>query len=152
VNSQRIVVLSAGFLLAIGFGLPALAGVPPQTCDATIEINAFRGGSPTVSVGSVKNVTAKARLQKGTGPADQTLNNTTVTIDAMDASGVVDSQSASGVTLVVGKGGQGAKLGLNISRCDGGSIDFFATFTGTSSTNGEECTATTERPLTKTCN
>lgn len=149
-KGNRVVALTAGLALAIGLAAPAFAG-DTATCDATIEINALRGGSPAVSVPDTKNITAKARILKGTGPADQTVDDTTLTIEAYDASGLVDSQTSGKVlTLVVGKGGQGDKLGMIIDRCDGGVIDFYATFTGTDSVGGGECSATSDA-LRKTC-
>lgn len=129
------------------------AGVVAPPCDATIEINAFRGGSPTVGVPGTKNITSKARIAKGTGPGDQTLNNTTLTIEAFEGATLVDSQtSPDNLTLVVGKGGQGDKLTLTVGAgdCTSGSIDFFSRFTGTSSTNGSSCT-TTSSALNKIC-
>jgi hypothetical protein len=125
---------------------------PPPPCDATIEINALRGGSPNVGVPGTKNITAKALLQKGTGPTDQTLNNTSLIIEAFDGAVLVDSQmSPDLLTLVLGKGGQGDKLTMSVSQCDSGFIDFFATFTGETSTNGSICSETS-RMLRKTCN
>lgn len=124
---------------------------PPAECDATIEINALRGGSGTVNVPGTKDITAKARLVKGTGPADQTLDDTTLQIDAYDGAALVDSQMSSVLlTLVIGKGGDGDKLTMTIPSCTSGFIDFFATFTGTSSTNGSTCSETSHM-LRKTC-
>ena len=106
-----------------------------------------------MGVPGTKNITAKARIQKGTGPVGQTLNNTTLQIDAFDGAVLVDSQTSPGLTLVIGKGSQGDKLTMTIDagECTTGFIGFFATFTGTSSTNGTTCTAT-RGPLNKTCN
>jgi hypothetical protein len=136
--------------MGVGLAANVQAGTPPVLCDVTIEINALRGGSPTVGVPGTKNITSKARIAKGTGPGDQTLDNTTLTIEAFDGATMIDSKSASGITLVVGKGGQGAKLTMDVNQCNSGSIDFFATFTGTSSTNGSTCTQTSAA-LSKTC-
>jgi hypothetical protein len=146
-----MVLCFAGFPVSETWG-----GPPPPPCDATIDINALRGGSPTVSVGGTKKITSKARLQKGTGPADQTLNDTSLIIEAFDGPVLVDSQmSPDLLTLVLGKGGQGDTLTMTITQCDSGFIDFFATFTGTTSTTPAEnpavCTETS-RMLRKTCN
>ena len=130
----------------------ARSGSPGPECDATIVIKSIRGGGPTVTTGGFRNVTAKALLQKGTGPTDQTLDNTTLIIEAFDAGHLVDSKmSPDLLTLVLGKGGQGDKLNMRIQSCDSGFIDFVATFTGTSSTNGSICSETS-RMLRKTCN
>jgi hypothetical protein len=137
--------------MGVGLAANLQAGAPPVTCDVTIEINAVRGGSPTVGVPGTKNITAKARIAKGTGPGDQTLNNTTLTIEAFDGAALRDTQvSPDNITLVVGKGGQGDKLTMNVDTCNSGNIDFIATFEGTSSTNGSTCTQQSE-PLTKRC-
>jgi hypothetical protein len=136
--------------MGVGLAANVQAGAPPVLCDVTIEINALRGGSPTVGVPGTKNITSKARIAKGTGPGDQTLDNTTLTIEAFDGAALIDSQSSGGITLVVGKGGQGDKLTMNVNQCNSGSIDFFATFSGTSSTNGSTCTLTSGA-LNKTC-
>jgi hypothetical protein len=134
--------------------LSAARGGEPIECDATIEIKALRGGSPTVHIPGTKNITAKALLQKGTGPADQTLDDTTLIIEAFNGEKLLDTQISSKLlTLVMGKGGQGDKLTMTIGGqgCRTlGYIDFYATFTGTSSTNGATCTHTS-RPLRKEC-
>jgi hypothetical protein len=131
--------------------LSAATAGPPVVCDVTIEINALRGGSPTVNVPGTKNITAKARIQKGTGPADQTLDNTSLIIEAFDGATLLDTQiSPDLLTLILGRGGQGDKLTMTVNECASGFIDFFATFTGTSSTNGATCTETS-RPLRKQC-
>ena len=122
----------------------------PVSCDFMIEINSLRGGSPTVTVNKTKNITAKARIAKGTARPDTTID-VTLQIDAVVGGTVVDTQSSS-VRLEVGKGGQGDKLGMLIKRRDcnpGDSIDFVATFFGTD-VGGDLCEAT--RRITKTCN
>ena len=132
--------------------LAVTSGTPP-VCDVTIEVSTLRGGSPFVNVPSTKNITAKARIQKGTGPADQTLDNTSLMIEAFDGATLVDTQiSPDLLTLVIGKGGQGDKLTMTVDSfaCASGFIDFFATFTGTSSTTGATCTETS-RLLRKEC-
>ena len=152
-----VVNLRNGLLLGLLRGCVAwpvseTRGGPPVVCDSTIEIKALRGGSPTVGVPGTKDITSKARLQKGTGPADQTLIDTSLIIEAFDGAVLVDSQmSPDLLTLIVGRGGQGDKLRMTINQCNSGFIDFFATFTGTSSTNGAICSETS-RMLRKNCN
>ena len=142
-----VMVLCCAALLPLSV---ARAG-PPIECDVTIEINALRGQGPTVNVPGTRNITAKARIQKGTGPADQTLDNTSLMIEAFDGATLIDTQiSPNLLTLIMGKGGQGDKLNMTVDECVSGFIDFFATFTGTSSTNGGTCTLTS-RPLRKEC-
>ena len=131
--------------------LSAARGGPPIECDVTIEINALRGQGPTVTVPGSRNITAKARIQKGTGPANQTLDDTSLIIEAFDGATLIDTQiSPNLLTLILGRGGQGDKLRMTVNECVSGFIDFFATFTGTSSTNGGTCTETS-RPLRKEC-
>ena len=108
------------------------------------------GGSPSVTANTTKNISAKARIAKGTATTDTTID-TTLQIDAVVGGTVVDTQSSS-VRLEVGKGGQGDKLGMLIKRGDckpRESIDFVATFFGTDA-GGDLCEAT--RRITKTCN
>ena len=130
----------------------AAKGGGPIVCDATIVVKSIRGGSPTVSVPGTKNITAKALLQKGTGPADQTIDNTTLIIEAFDGANLVGSDmSPKLLTLVMGQGGRGDRVTVTVNECLSGFIDFQATFTGTSSSNGGVCTKTS-RVLRKTCN
>ena len=130
----------------------AARGGGPILCDATIVVKSIRGGSQTVSVPGTKNITAKALLQKGTGPATQTLDNTSLIIEALDGANLVGSAiSPKLLTLVMGKGGQGDKVTVPVTECLSGFIDFQATFTGTSSSNGGICTISS-RLLRKTCN
>ncbi len=131
----------------------AARGGGPILCDATIVIKSIRGGSQTVSVPGTKNITAKALLQKGTGPAGQTLDNTSLIIEAFDGANLVGSDmSPKLLTLVMGQGGRGDRVPVTVSgECESGFIDFRATFTGTSSSNGWICTETS-RVLQKTCN
>jgi hypothetical protein len=121
----------------------------PCICDFSIDINALRGGSPTVTVGSTKDITAKARIAKGSAPPDTTVD-TTLRIDAIDGSEVIDSQSSGPIQLEVGKGGDGDKLTMNINQCNSGSIAFKATFFNPDAICGVQCGAT--RTITKTCN
>ena len=99
-----------------------------------IEINALRAGGKTIvtSPNDTTKVTAKARILKGTAESGTTIE-ATLTIEASDASGVMSSASEGPITLGVGKGGKGAKLSMAIPRCNGGFIDFVATFLGTDS-------------------
>ncbi len=116
-------------------------------CDFAIEINALRGGSPTVSVNSTKEITAKARIAKGTA-VDGTAIDTELRIDAIDGGQIIDTQSSWPIRLGVGKGGQGDKLSMNIPQCNSGSIDFEATFSGQDA-DGDLCKQT--RRITKVC-
>ena len=131
--------------------LSAAKGGSEIDCDVTIQIKAIRGGGPTVTVPGTRNITSKALIQKGTGPADQTLDNTSLIIEAFDGATLIDTQiSPNLLTLIIGKGGQGDKLTMTVNQCVSGSIDFFATFTGTSSSNGTICSETS-RVLRKEC-
>jgi len=120
---------------------------PPPLCDFAIEINALRGGSPTVTVNSTKNITAKARIAKGTA-VDGTTIETQLRIDAIDDGQVIDTQLSGPIRLGIGKGGKGDKLSMNIPQCNSGSIDFEATFHGLDA-DADSCTAT--RRITKVC-
>jgi len=119
----------------------------PEPCDIVIEINALRGGSPTAIIGSTKDITARARIAKGTA-VEGTTFDTTLQIDAFDGSELIDSQSSGPIRLEIGKGGQGDTLGMNIDQCNSGSIHFKGTFFGTY--RGARCEAS--RTITKTCN
>jgi hypothetical protein len=144
---QRTLSCITGVLIAVGFAaFQASAGTGPD-CPFLIEINALRGGSPTVTVNSTKNVTAKARIVKGTAP-DGTIIDTTLRIETIDGGTVIDTQTSSPIRLGVGKGGKGDKLGMNVPSCDNpqGVIVFEATFTGIENIL---CKAT--RRITKTC-
>jgi hypothetical protein len=111
-----------------------------------IEINALRAGARLVTAGPNQetNVTAKARILKGTAVSGTTID-TTLTIEAIDGEDVISTNSAKSITLVVGKGGQGAKLSLDIPRCNSGFIKFVATFSG-EDVDGEDCRGTRELP------
>jgi hypothetical protein len=120
-------------------------------CWLEIEINALRGGSPTVTSGGTKDITAKARIMKGTVPLDATVDDTTLTITSYVGPLQVDQKASGPLTLVVGKGGTGDKLTMDVPVCaPGQTIDYVAHFSGTASTNGELCEATSGR-LRKTC-
>ncbi len=123
------------------------AGTP---VDMEIEVNALRAGGKTVSAGAnqSKDVSAKARIRKGTALAGTTIV-TTLVIEAEDATGVMDTKTAFPITLGVGKGGKGDRLNMRIPRCDGGFVTFVATFWGTDH-NNDLCEGT--RRLTLQCN
>jgi hypothetical protein len=143
---QRTIIFTTGVFIALGFA-ESQAGGPPEPCQLTIEINALRGGSPTVTVNSPKKITAKARILKGTALPDTTVD-ATLQIDAIDGLVVVNTRSSSPHRLVVGKGGRGDTLPMDISQCNSGSINFVATFFGNDG-NGALCEAT--RTINKTC-
>jgi hypothetical protein len=146
----------AGALFAVGFAVPqAGAGTGVPGCDTDgvatqIEVNALRAGAKTVVAGpnQTANVTAKARILKGTAPTGTTME-TTLVIEASDDGGVIGDPASSGpITLGVGKGGKGDKLTVDTTRCIGGFITFTATFTGTDD-DGDICEGT--RDLRKEC-
>jgi hypothetical protein len=148
---QRTFSCITGVIFAVGFvASQAVAGTMPPECDFVIEINALRGGSPTVTVNTSKDITAKARISKGTAVSG-TVIDTTLTIE-MDDGGVlfgkVVSPKSPNIRLGVGKGGQGDKVRMLVTQCNSGSIDFIATFFGPDE-DGDLCTAT--RTLNKTC-
>jgi hypothetical protein len=120
---------------------------PHWECDFAIEINALRGGSPTVTVNSTKNITAKARIIKGTALGGTTID-TELRIDAIDGGEIIDTQLSWPIRLGVGKGGHGDKLSMNIPQCNSGSIDFEATFSGWDADH-DLCEET--RRITKVC-
>jgi len=74
--------------------------------------------------------------------------DTTLQIEAIDGSEVLHVQTKSPIRLVIGKGGRGAKLRMNIPQCNSGFINFVATFFGNDG-NGR-CEST--RSLRKQCN
>jgi hypothetical protein len=100
-----------------------------------------------VTVGGTKDITAKARIAKGTAVSGTTIE-TTLRIDAIDGEEVIDSKTIAPIHLEVGKGGQGQKLPMDIPQCNSGSIDFVATFFGNDE-NGAACEGS--RTITKTC-
>jgi hypothetical protein len=144
-------VLLASWVLVVGFSTPAFAGSQPTECGLTIEINALRGGSPTAPTGGTKDITSKARILKGSAPGDATVTNTVLTITSLSGDTVIDEvESPDMLTLVVGKGGQGDKLTLDVGPCvPGETIDFVSHFMGIGP-NGAVCQATSSR-LPKTC-
>ena len=142
----RTTICVTGVFIAVGFAA-AQAGGPIPTCQLAIEVNALRGGSPTVTVNEPKNITAKARIEKGSAPGGTTFS-TTLRIEAFDASGVINTRTSGPHLLEVGKGGTGDKFGMILPQCSGGTIDFVATFFGTD-TNGALCEGS--RTINKTC-
>jgi hypothetical protein len=143
---QRTIIWFAGAFIAVCFAGTQAAGQSPS-CQLEIEVKALRGGSPTATVGSTKDITAKARIVKGTALSGTTIE-TTLRIEAIDGEEVIDSKSIAPIHLEVGKGGQGQKLQMNITQCDSGSIDFVATFFGNDE-NGAACEGS--GTITKTC-
>ena len=153
---QRTFIWIAGVFFVVGFtASQAAAGTGTPGCSSggiagmEIEVNARRAGGKTVNAGpnQTVNVTSKARILKGTAFSDTTIV-TVLTIDAEDSTGIMDTQSSAPITLSVGKGGKGAKLTVNVPRCDGGFISFHASFFGTDE-DGDGCEGT--RTLNKAC-
>jgi hypothetical protein len=162
--------LLTGVLLALATS--ALAGVTPTPtaspiatptaspiatptgtpgCDLTVEINALRGGSPTVTVDESKSITVKGRIVRGTAPKDTTLH-TTLQIVAIDETGTISGRTGCPVLLEVGKGGQGTKQDIPIPQCVGGSVLFRATFfANTNDECGNPACPVAVREITKTC-
>ncbi len=135
---QRTIICIAGMFFAISFvASQAGAGGDPPGCtdaegnDMVIEVNALRAGGRPIqsSPGKAVDVTAKARILKGTA-VPGTVIDTTLTIEAIDGTSVISSSSTGPIRLGVGKGGKGAKLSLAIQQCMSGFINFVATFSG----------------------
>lgn len=145
---QHTFICIMGIFIAAGSTM-SQAGGPLPECQLSIEINALRAGSPTVTAGEgqTKDVTAKARILKGTAVSGTTID-TTLQIEAIDGSEVLHVQTKSPIRLVIGKGGRGAKLRMNIPKCDSGYISFVATFFGNDGNGLCENT----RTLRKQCN
>jgi hypothetical protein len=139
---QRTLIFITGVFFAVGIA----ASQASAQCQLAIEINALRGGSPTVTVGGTKKITAKARIMKGTAVKGTSLV-TTLEIEAEDDTGVFNRQTSAPHDLVVGKGGQGGSITFDITQCVGGTVDFIATFFGNDG-NGL-CEAS--RTITKDC-
>jgi hypothetical protein len=138
-------------VLVVGFSAPVFAGIPLPVCEHDLEISALRGGSGSALSGGTKDITSKARIVKGTAPIDATLNDTALTITEYVGELVVDQKISSGLTLLVGKGGKGDKLRMDVPVCaPGQTIDYVAHFSGTASTNGAICEVTSGK-LSKTC-
>ena len=153
---QRIFICIAGVFFAVGFAASqAAAGTGPAWCadadgnEMQLEINALRAGAKTVITGAnqTTDVTAKARILKGTALSDTTIV-TELSIQTVTGGSVISTNSQPGITLGVGKGGKGAKLSMAVTRCTSGFIDFVATFFGTDEYNNA-CTVT--ETLRKAC-
>jgi hypothetical protein len=147
---QRMFCCITGALIAVGFvASQASAGTKPPGCDFALEINALRGGSPTTPFGpgATKNITAKARISKGSA-VDGTTIQTQLVIETIDNGNVINTQRSFPITLGVGKGGQGDKLTMLVPTCSSGTVDFKATFTG-AGTGDPLCTVSDT--ITKTC-
>jgi hypothetical protein len=106
-----------------------------------IEINTLRAGGKTIRTdpSDTTDVTAKARILKGTAVPGTTINMT-LEIEATTPPGgtVIGSNSTGPIRLGVGKGGKGAKLSIDTPSCVGGYIEFEATFFGTDG-DGDLC-------------
>jgi hypothetical protein len=145
----------AGIFIAAGFAATqAGAKSEPGCTDASgntmqIEVNALRvsGGTIAFGPGKFANVASKARILKGTAVADATLDMT-LRIEAVDGTEVIRTSSTGPITLGVGKGGKGAKLSMEIVKCDAGFIEFVATFFGVDADN-DVCEGT--RTIRKQC-
>jgi hypothetical protein len=155
---QRTFIYIVGVFFAAGFAASQAGAKSPLGCGGPspngygymeIEVNALRAGARFIQAGSnqTRDVTAKARIIKGTAPSGTTIV-TTLTIEVADHLGVMSTASEGPITLGVGKGGKGAKLSMAIPRCSGGFIDFVATFFGTDE-DGDGCWGT--RSLRKEC-
>jgi len=148
---QRTFSCIAGVLIAGGLAASqAFAGQRPVQCDIEIEVNALRGGSPTVVSNGTKDITAKARISKGSAP-DGTTIDTYLMLEAISSMGTTTYTSPNTIRLGVGKGGQGQKVTMNVPRCQNGEfVAFTAKFYGNEA-DGDYCESNTAR-ITKTCN
>ncbi len=153
---QRTFICIAGVFFAVGFSASqAAAGSPEPGCtDANgalmeIEVNALRAGAKTVVTGAnqTTNVTAKARILKGTAASD-TVIDMTLKIDAVTGGQVISTNETGPIRLGVGKGGKGAKLSMAVTKCTGGFIEFVATFFGVDA-DSDLCEGT--RTIRKAC-
>jgi len=139
---QRTFICIAGVFFAVGFTASQAGAKTPLGCGTVpgssgggfmeIEVNALRAGARFIQAGSnqTRDVTAKARILKGTAQPGTTIDMQ-LTIEAIDGTDVISTNSTGPITLGVGKGGKGAKLSLDIPHCNSGFIDFVATFYGT---------------------
>jgi len=153
---QRTFICIAGVFFAVGFtaSQAAAGGLNPGCTDAQgatmqIEVNALRAGARTVVTGAnqTTNVTAKARILKGTAEPSTTID-ATLSIEAVTGGQVISTNSIGPIRLGVGKGGKGAKLPMAVTKCTGGFIEFVATFFGTDAEN-DSCEGT--RTIRKEC-
>jgi len=157
---QRTLICIASAFFAVGFtasqaaaggGVPGCGTFPDSEGNGfmELEVNALRAGAKTVVTGAnqTTNVTAKARILKGT--ADKaTVMDATLTIEAVTGGEVISSNSQGPIRLGVGKGGKGAKLSMQVTKCTGGFIEFVATFFGT---DEEDDACEKSRTIRKAC-
>jgi hypothetical protein len=105
----------------------------PVMCTLEIEVDTLRAGGKTVQAGANQTVavTAKARIREGTALPATTID-TTLTIDTVDGTTVIGTNSTAvdAIKLGVGKGGKGTKLEVGVPQCTAGFIAFDATFFG----------------------
>ncbi len=149
---QRTFSCIAGVLIAGGLAASqAFAGERPVQCDLEIEVNALRGGSPTVVSNGTKDITAKARIAKGSA-VDGTTIDTYLMLEAISSMGTTTYDShPTTIRLGIGKGGWGQKVTMNVPRCQNGElVAFTAKFYGYEQ-DGDYCESNTAR-ITKTCN
>ncbi len=158
---QRTLICIAAAFFAVGFtasqaaagsGVPGCGLVPDGDGNGfmKLEINAIRAGAKTVVTGAnqTTNVTAKARIVKGTADGATTMD-AQLTIEAVTGGTVISTNSTGPIRLGVGKGGKGAKLSMAVPECAAdGFIEFVATFFGV---DAEDDACEISRPLRKAC-
>ena len=153
---QRTFICIAGVFFAVGFGASqAAAGTGDGICSGgaglmQIEINALRAGGKNINAGpnQTADVTSKARLLKGTAQPDTTLE-TTMKVQVFDGNELLPGGAETfPISLVVGKGGKGDKLTVDVGKCDTGNLTFVATFFGF---DADTDLCTQERSITKAC-
>ena len=119
-------------------GANLFAGPEPR-CGLVIEVNVLRTAGRLVRTGPNESVdvTAKARILKGTAPPGTTLN-TTLEIRAFDGKTPIGTNvtTEGAIELEIAKGGSGAKLAVGVPQCTTGFIDFTSTFRGFDSDGG----------------
>jgi hypothetical protein len=124
-NISSTTTFNSAFVIDIG---------DPPMCPFVIEVNMIRTTGKTVQwgPGQTVDVTAKARILKGTASRDTTID-TTLEVRAVDGTTMIGSASTApdAIRLGVGKGGEGDKLTVDVPQCNSGYIDFTATFLGT---------------------
>jgi len=148
---QRTFSCIAGVLIAGGLAASqAFAGERPVQCDLVIEVNALRGGSPTVVSNGTKDITAKARIAKGSA-VDGTTIDTYLMLEAISSMGTNTYTSTNTIRLGIGKGGWGQKVTMDVPRCQSGEfVKFTAKFYGNEK-DGDYCESEPAQ-ITKTCN
>ena len=150
-NITTTTTFNSAFLVVLPTPTPMATPTPTPTpiCSLVIEVNTLRTGGKKVRAGANQtvDVTAKARILKGTAQPG-TVIDTTLTIQALDGTDVIGTNSAGPIQLEIGKGGKGAKLPLDIPQCNTGFIDFVAEFSGVGA-NGSLCEET--RTLRREC-